>query len=166
MVQGRQLLNAAHPPMTMRLLPVFLTALFLAGCATKSTVQTRKQERSVAYTALSEEQKSLVEQGKIKAGMGEDAVYIAWGKPDQVLHSGDAAGESTTWLYHGTTTDEYVYWNSYPMSGRRGGTFDQTYLDRVYDFRDYVRAELIFRNGRLENWRMLPKPGDRTIFAP
>jgi hypothetical protein len=145
---------------------LFAAVFFLQGCATKSTVQTRKQERSVAYTALSDEQKALVEQGKIKAGMSEDAVYIAWGKPNQVLHSGDAGGESTTWLYHGTTTDEYVYWNSSTGPGRHGHTFDQRYIDRVYDFRDYVRAELIFRNGKLENWRMLPKPGDRTIFAP
>ena len=62
-----------------------LTAMLLAGCATRSTVETRKQERYPAYAALPTEQQSSVDQSKISVGMNMDAVYIAWGSPAEIL---------------------------------------------------------------------------------
>jgi hypothetical protein len=90
---------------------LFLAGLLGAGCASPSTVTTRKQERAAAYAALSAEHQALVDAGRVAVGMGEDAVYMAWGKPAQVLQSGDATGLRTTWLYHGNTTDTYQYWH-------------------------------------------------------
>jgi hypothetical protein len=151
----------------MRPILLSLAALLLAvGCATQATVETRRTERISAYNALPADERALVDQGQIRAGMGEDAVYIAWGKPAQVLRSGDASGEQTTWLYHGTATDSYHYW-AYREYPRKDGS---TYLDRSmetdYNFRDYVSAELTFRGGKLERWRMLPKPAEGNYYAP
>lgn len=42
--------------------------------------------------------------------MSEDAVYIAWGKPAQILHQEDQRGASTTWLYEGAWMEETRYW--------------------------------------------------------
>ena len=41
---------------------------FGAGCATRPTIASRKQERAAAYAALSPEFKSAVDQGQIKGG--------------------------------------------------------------------------------------------------
>ena len=125
---------------------IFLLAtLLLTGCAT-STVQSRKQERASAYAALSPEFQALVADGQIRRGMTEDAVYIAWGKPKQILHEENPLGRSTIWLYEGGWMEETRYW---------------TYRSRVpitdYQPRAYVSAEIIFVNGVVESWRTLPQ---------
>jgi hypothetical protein len=136
-----------------------------AGCATKSTVETRKTERAAAYAALSEDQRKLVDEGLIQVGMGEDAVYMAWGQPDEILRSGDASGETTTWLYHGTTTDEFLYWRYYEVPRPGGRNYLTRHMDRDLNVREYVAAELVFREGQLASWRTLPKPPENTYFG-
>ena len=150
----------------MRLLLFLPALLFLAGCATKSTVATRRAERPAVYGALAADERGLVDQGQIRTGMGDDAVYISWGKPAQVLRSGDATGERTTWLYESTTTDTYHHWSYREYPRRDGTTYIDRSLDTDYNFRDYVSAELVFRNGKLESWRMLPKPAEQNVYAP
>ncbi|MBI1177143.1 hypothetical protein GC207_06850 [bacterium] len=141
-----------------------MTMMFAgAGCATKPTVESRRQERPAAYQALSPDQKKLVDDGQIKVGMNEDAVYIAWGKPAQVLQSEDTSGHVTTWLYQGTTTDEYVGWRYVELAGPNGPRFARR-LDRDFNTRDYVSAELVFRDGKLQSWRTLAKPPGNTYF--
>lgn len=152
----------------MKLPLIFASALLAmlfatAGCATKPTVETRRQERSAAYEALSPEQKKLVDEGQIKVGMNEDTVYIAWGKPAQVLQSEDTNGHVTTWLYQGTTTDEYVGWRYVELAGPNGPRFARR-LDRDFNSRDYVSAELVFRDGQLQSWRTLAKPPGNTYY--
>jgi outer membrane protein assembly factor BamE (lipoprotein component of BamABCDE complex) len=137
-----------------------------AGCATSSTVATRKVERATAYGALSPEEQALVDQGQIRVGMNPDAVYVAWGQPAQVLKSGDATGETTTWLYTGTTSDTYHSWHYREYPRRDGSTYLDRSMDVDYTFRDYVSAELVFRGGKLERWRMLPKPMERDVLSP
>ncbi len=138
----------------------------MAGCATSSTVATRKVERAAAYAALVPEEQALVDQGQIRVGMNPDVVYVAWGQPAQVLKSGDATGEITTWLYTSTTSDTYRSWHYREYPRRDGSTYLDRSMDVDYAFRDYVSAELVFRGGKLERWRMLPKPMERDILSP
>lgn len=154
-----------------RLLPSVFAVLILAGCASSNPtdpklIAKRRAERSAAYAALPADQQALVDAGQLKAGMGEDAVYIAWGSPAQVLKSGDTAGERTTWLYQSTTTDEYVYWRYREVPRRDGSVFLERFQERDYNFRDYISAELVFAGGYLQSWRMLPKPPGNTIYSP
>lgn len=150
----------------MKFLPFLLLALFATGCVTPSTVATRRTERAAAYAGLPPDERALVDQGQIRTGMGEDAVYIAWGPPAQVLRSGDAGGERTTWLYESSATDTYHYWRYREYQRRDGSTYVDRSLETDYNFRDYVSAELVFRNGRLESWRTLPKPPEQNYYAP
>src|SRR5208283_1160360 len=60
---------------------LLLMIVFVAGCATPSTVGSRERERVAAYTSFPPEIKALVNQGEIQAGITTDAVYIAWGSP-------------------------------------------------------------------------------------
>lgn len=127
---------------------VLLSLVLLGGCATTSTIPSRERERAEAYASFSPEIKSMVDQGRIKAGMTMDAVYIAWGAPEEVLQSGNAQGEFTTWVYRGSFLEETRYW-----VGRR-----YPYLAHDYEPRTYVRAEIVFANGLVQSWRTLPQP--------
>ncbi len=137
----------------------------MTGCAS-STVASRKAEKAVAYSVLSPEERGLVDQGQIRVGMNPDAVYIAWGAPAQILKSGDASGEVTTWLYTATATDTYHSWHYREYPRRDGSVYLDRTMDVDYAFRDYISAELIFRDGRLDRWRMLPKPPERDVLSP
>jgi hypothetical protein len=132
------------------------SVLVLTGCQS-STVETRRTERQGAYTALPADQRELVDIGQIKVGMTEDAVYIAWGKPAQIITSEDQSGRTTTWLYHGTMLEENRYW-SYREVSRDGRIYLERYLDRDYNSRDYISSEIIFQKGVVVRWRTLPRP--------
>ena len=138
----RQIQQRLKPVKTPTLLA--LIGCLLLGCAT-SSVETRKKERSSAYSSLPADQKALVDEGKIKVGMTPDAVYLAWGSPAEVLESETAQSHSTVWVYQGQWVEEYRYW-----IGR--------HLESDYQPRTYVRAEIIFQNGTVASWRTLPKP--------
>ena len=149
----------------VRLLGSVLIPLLIVGCATQPTVETRRTERVAAYGSLSPEHRKLVDEGQIKVGMNPDAVYIAWGTPAQVLESEDGTGRLTTWLYQGTTTDEFVGWRYTEVPGPNGSYLARR-MDRDFSIREYVSAELVFRDGALQNWRTLAKPGGNTYYTP
>lgn len=125
---------------------LLLALALLTGCTT-SNIASRKQERAAAYAALPPETRALVDQGQIRRGMSQDAVYIAWGKPSQILQMEDQQGAVTTWLYQGSYMEETRYW---PYRARTPNT--------DYDIRGYISAEVMFQNGAVSNWRTLPKP--------
>ena len=142
-----------------RLLLLSLGLLLVAGCST-STVDSRRKERAAAYSTLTPEEKELVDRGQIQTGMSQDAVYIAWGPPAQILQSQTGSnGVQTVWLFEGTTMEETRYWTFREVpSGRGGHVFLERYLDRDYDPRAYVNAEIVFVGGKVASWRTLPRP--------
>jgi hypothetical protein len=125
---------------------LLLAGLLLSGCAT-SNIESRKRERAASYAALSPEFQGLVADGQIRRGMTEDAVYIAWGKPAQVLQEENETGLATIWIYLGGWMEETRYW--YP---------NRRFPEHDYQPRTYVRAEIIFVNGLVSSWRTLPQP--------
>ena len=136
------------------------SVLVLAGCAT-STIEKRRVERQPAYQALAPEQRTLVDQGQIRAGMNQDAVYIAWGKPAQKLQSEGADGLTETWLYSGSTLDDYRYWTFREYRERDGSTRLERVLESDYQIRDFISAEIVFTNAVVKSWRTLPAPPSR-----
>lgn len=136
---------------------LFLVTVLVAGCAS-SSIESRRRELAKSYDALSPEQKTMVDSGRIKVGMPMDAVYIAWGKPSQVLTAESSEGLTTTWLYHGTYLEEHRYWG-YRSYGYRGGYYASPQLEHDYLPRGYVSAEVRFEKGVVKEWRNLPRPG-------
>jgi len=137
----------------VKLICIGLT-LLLIGCATSANLfEKRRAERIAAYNALTPELKAAVDQGQIKVGMPQDAVYIAWGPPAQILRSGNQQGEVTRWLYTGSYMEEYRYW-----TGSRGRGFPSAQLQYDYIPRDYVSAEVVFSDGVVKSWNMKPQP--------
>lgn len=139
-------LHCYRLPIVKHSFVLLLVAVVMVGCAT-SSIESRRQERMTSYASLSPEVKSAVDAGQIRRGMTSDAVYIAWGKPSQILQQEDERGPVTTWLYHGSYLEETRYW---PYRARVPN-YD-------YNIRGYVSAEVIFQNGVVTNWRTLPKP--------
>lgn len=136
---------------------LLLCCALMAGCST-GTIESRKKERAAAYSALTVEEKELVDKGQIHTGMSQDVVYIAWGPPSQILQNqAGNGGVQTVWLYEGTTMEETRYW-TFRQVPSRGHVFLERYLDRDYDPRGYVSAEIVFVGGKVESWRTLPRP--------
>jgi len=142
-----ELVIPGYPRVIVKHCPLFLLGfLLLTGCAT-STIESRRRERAEGFAALAPELKTLVNDGQIRRGMTQDAVYIAWGPPAQMLQREDPQGLVTTWLYHGGWLEETRYWGR----GSRVPMND-------YQPRTYVSAEINFLNGVVNSWRTLPKP--------
>jgi hypothetical protein len=139
-----------------QLFPAACAVLLLTGCMS-SSVASRTKERPAAYAALPPDIKSLVDSEQIRVGMSEDAVYIAWGKPAQVLQSETERGAQTVWQYWGGWMEETRYW-AYREVGRGGETCLERYLIHDYEPRTYLRAELVFVAGRLKEWHTLAQP--------
>jgi hypothetical protein len=133
-----------------------LGSLLFLGCAT-STVESRRNERFSAYSAMPADQKQLVDQGQIKIGMSPDAVYIAWGPASEVLESESEQGHVTTWIYQGQWMEETRYW-TYREVPQDGTTFLERHLESDYYPRSYIRAEIYFSKGVVTRWRTLPRP--------
>ncbi len=137
--------------------------LCVVGCATRNTIQSRQQERAVAYAALTPEHHALVDHGEIKWGMSQDAVYIAWGSPSEVLKGESGANSTTTWLYAWTAAQERRYWNFHhhdpadvSNAYRQLPTQDSEYVPVRY-----THAEIVFENGVVKNWRQITPPPAR-----
>ena len=71
-------------------------ALILVGCA---TTQSRISQHPEIYRRLSARDQVLVSQGQIRPGMTMDAVWLAWGTPDQEIPDNMGDRPTETWLY-------------------------------------------------------------------
>src|SRR5438874_13201584 len=83
------------------------TTLLLSGC---STVESRIADHPAIYHSLSPRQQKLVANGQIAPGMPREAVYLAWGPPNQIVEGAMRRQITETWLYDQyTTAYPYAY---------------------------------------------------------
>lgn len=80
------------------------SAIVLAGC---STTESRISEHPELFQRLSPKDQALVSRGQIRVGMSQDAVWLAWGNPDQKARGNMRGRETETWIYTETTSDPY-----------------------------------------------------------
>ncbi|MEO5721031.1 MAG: hypothetical protein ABIR71_06135 [Chthoniobacterales bacterium] len=150
--------------------------LFVTSC---TTLESRIQERPQAYRALSPRDQTLVQQGKIREGMSQDAVYIAWGAPSGSIPGRNRGRVVETWIYDATTAGDYqgpfLYGSRYGhglgygfYGGGRRSRFGRGhyFYDPFYDPWFYQRANIVrypertvsFQNGRVVAFQFLPAP--------
>jgi hypothetical protein len=104
---------------------ILLATAIAAGCA---SVGSRKAERVSAYNALSARHRALVDEGLIDAGMDTNAVYIAWGKPYEIMRVDFPTGERTVWVYTAATSEQVSSWQYQPSGNpysARMGTYNR-----------------------------------------
>ena len=121
---------------------VAASAIILTGC---STTESRISEHPDIYNSLSPRDQALVREGKIRAGMSERAVWLAWGSPDQKA-VGDMRGRATeTWIYVQSTTAPYGS-TYYPYGyGRFGyGGFGAVGVVRPHRHHHHGRSFIFF----------------------
>ena len=122
------------------------SALIFTGCA---TTEARISQHPEMYQRLSARDQALVSQRQIRPGMTLDAVWLAWGTPDQKI-PGDVRGHSTeTWVYLRYETPP-SYGGPYYY-----GPFDWSYIPPKFP---YPSKGVTFANGRVVYFRNLPPP--------
>ena len=134
-------------------LAVGALALGVASCES-ATPASRIQANPAIFSSLPEQHRQLVQQGLICQGMEQNAVLLAWGRPDT-----RAAGQMKDgrpcerWEYdtfepvttvHTGFGGWYGGWGPYWHPYGAGG-FDTTYIPRCAAWVDFV-------NGRVDRW--------------
>jgi hypothetical protein len=77
-------------------LGIAATALFFTSCGTPGT---RISQHPDIYQGLSSRDQALVSQGQIRLGMSMDAVWLAWGTPEQKVPGYGRGRPTETWVY-------------------------------------------------------------------
>jgi len=160
---------------------IVASALILASC---STTETRISGHPEIYQTLSPRDQTLVSQGHIRAGMSQNAVWLAWGSPDRKI-MGNMRGRLTeTWIYVNYTTAPYGYGYPYGPYGygygfgftsvgfvgshhHHGGRsfvffgdpfFDPFYYSYIPPSIPYPTKTVTFANGRAVSFQYLVPP--------
>src|SRR5215212_6801840 len=97
--RGRRIFFDMKRQILLRALTLGLcaSAFLFTGCATP---EQRITDHPQIFQTLSPRDQELVKAGKIREGMSQDAVYLAWGTPDQKA-TGVARGHQVeTWIYN------------------------------------------------------------------
>lgn len=142
----------------LTLISLPLLAIGLSSC-TPNTPQTRIQKHPKMYENQSARNQEFIQQGRIAKGMSKDAVYLAWGAPDQELSGYKNNSEYALWRY---TTSIPVYrtgfYGSYGYGwGRRGYRrfpYGIGMAPEVYYVRR-TKANVEFRNNRVKGWEQV-----------
>ena len=121
-------------------------ALILVGC---ETTQTRISQHPEMYQRLSAKDQAFVSQGQIRAGMTMDAVWLAWGAPDQKIPDIMGDRPTETWLY--------LRYQTPPSYGAPYyyGPFDWSYIPPKFP---YASKGATFSNGRVVLFQYVPPP--------
>ncbi len=125
---------------------VIAVALIFGGCGTTGA---RISQHPEIYQSLTPTDQALVSQGQIRTGMTMDAVWLAWGTPEQKI-PGNVRGRTTeTWVY--------LRYNTPPSYGGPYyyGPFDWSYIPPKFP---YPSKGVTFSNGRVVFFRHLPSP--------
>jgi hypothetical protein len=86
------------------LLGLAAVGLCLTSC---ETTENRISEHQDMFNSLSSRDQALVRQGQIRSGMSTNAVWLAWGSPEQKT-VGEMRGHPTeTWIYVESRTAPY-----------------------------------------------------------
>lgn len=89
------------PRLAVLSIAVCVSAIFV-GC---STTQTRISDHPEIYQRLGQTDQALVNRGEIRNGMPQEAVYLAWGNPEQRTTANVHGRPAETWVYTETTGD-------------------------------------------------------------
>jgi hypothetical protein len=121
-------------------------ALLFTSCGTPGT---RISQHPDVYQRLSSQDQALVSQGQIRLGMSMDAVWLAWGTPEQKIPGYGRGRPTETWVYLRYDTPP-SYGGPYYY-----GPFDWSYIPPKFP---YPSKGVTFASGRVVFFRHLPAP--------
>jgi hypothetical protein len=140
-----------------------LLAIGLSSCA--APIERRIASNPEIYTKLSENDKILVSQGRLREGMTKEAVFLAWGRPDRVGHGRAQGSAIERWTY---VAQRPIYTHSVGLGigmghgyGRYGygygGVWDPFWMGGPsVAYIPYPAATVDFRNSRVSSFMVSP----------
>jgi hypothetical protein len=146
MAQGSSFCMQGRVAYVALIFVITVGALILVGCA---TTQSRISQHPEIYQHLSARDQALVSQGQIRPGMTMDAVWLAWGTPDQEIPDNMGDRPTETWLYLRYQTPP-SYGSPYYY-----GPFDWSYIPPKFP---YASKGATFSNGRVVFFQYVPPP--------
>ncbi len=144
------------------LLLVICAGIFATSCA--SLPEQRINRNPELYGKLSSNDKNLVVQGRLRKGMTQDAVFLAWGRPDRVRSSSRNGKGSESWAYVDHTPVRsynvgysfggyHPFYNRYGCHPRFGYGYGPGWnYGSGINFVPYISRTVDFRNGRVTGW--------------
>ncbi len=158
-----------------------LGALLVAGCA---TTEYRISQYPALYQTLSPRDQGLVREGRIREGMSQDAVFLAWGSPAERLSGRSRGRQIETWVFTTTRTAYSPHFGFGLGFGSYGGGYYRHrggyryhhfgYYDPFYDPFFYSRFETVevpsrivsFQNGRVVGYQFMNPATQAATTAP
>ena len=119
-----------------------------AGCASP---ESRSKERQGSFDKLSARQKADVLEGKVAVGMTTDAVYIAFGEPSRISKNGGVE----KWIYTKPEFYDVPHWQYRCIQRGDGHVATIPEYDPLQMKREVDSLEVIFKKGRVTDWRKL-----------
>lgn len=143
----------------------------LASCA--SPLEKRIERNPDLFAKLSPSDQSLVRQGRLREGMTQEAVFLAWGRPDGVAEGVQKGVKTEQWTYLGSQpvyTDTFYGgwgwggWGGWGGPGwRRGGGYCGSWdpywggYGSSVTYIPYRSASVSFRNDRVTEYLRGPQ---------
>jgi hypothetical protein len=144
----RYVSNKRHAMNKLRALSAVFTLCLLAACSSPGR---RIEKNPALFAALTPKQQELVRGGRISEGMTKDAVWLAWGRADQVRRGTRAGNPQESWLYFASYSEAVPAWRYEPVACYRGWRmepfYQPDYIQHVYVYRFAV-----FEGGRVCGW--------------
>ncbi len=122
-----------------------------SSCST--TPQVRIEENPQVYQSLSPDEQKLVSAGQISTGMSPQAVFLAWGYPNNTPVQGEEKGSHyMKWIYTSSTayTTQSVW--AGPHWGYNGW-YDPYFSRMNTTFIETPVAEVTFINNKVTSWQ-------------
>ena len=157
-------------PTSLRVLTAAAVILLAAGC---ETPRTRARLHPGVFAKLSAADQRLALAGKVRDGMTPQAVYIAWGDPDEKRAAADGKEPAESWLYRRQITVQgplgsFDQWSvgtslfgpTVPLAANAGLGFGGVGNEGALLYQPHLRIadatvkEADFRGGRLEHHRV------------
>ncbi|MGC8830171.1 MAG: hypothetical protein ACP5TE_10385 [Verrucomicrobiia bacterium] len=131
-----------------------LLSLLSGGCSSlNDNIDSRKHDKWLQYGSMSWDTRALIEQKIISTGMSADAVFIAFGEPDEKFAE-QTVPEGSRWGY-----GEYmggkkpkIFFKEFERGGR-------IYLQKCTkkEKNVYSRVEIIFSRDKVLRWELMGK---------
>lgn len=130
---------------------------FLPACSTPAS---RIKENQALYSALSPSAQAKVAAGTIAEGMTRNAVFIAWGSPDDIYRGSRKGVARESWIYQDSTTASIPGYTTQYRRGPRGEIVTDTVYEPIYVPQPYISKVAEFENDRVVSWenRVQPSP--------
>lgn len=138
----------------MALLVLGLIAGGVTGCSTPET-RSKEKERASAFEKLSQADQRLVLKGKIREGLGEDAVYVAMGHPSRRIRSQREGVSEVSWIYSRMESRLVPAYSTRVVRLSDGRRYLTDVYTPVYDTYLVDAFEVTFRDGKVIGWREL-----------